>query len=65
MAFQRIEPLGMDRQDFYAGMIAASNHNAMRGKKGRVAQALDFIPWRERSTQTLEDQVKRMAAGAK
>lgn len=55
MAYDAIDPIGRDRDDLNAGIVAAAIANAFRGKKGRRVKPSDFMPrWAE---QTQEEQV--------
>lgn len=45
VAYERIAgPLGPDRGDVQAGVIASTMANVMRGKSGRIFKPKDFIP---------------------
>jgi hypothetical protein len=44
-AFERLNgPLGGERDDLHAALIAATVVNALSGKKGRRAKVADFLP---------------------
>jgi hypothetical protein len=62
-------PLGPERADIQAGIIAATIANANRGKKGRRFVPKDFIPkWDRGAVQPWEQQlaiVKAMNAALK
>jgi hypothetical protein len=47
MAFDAIDPIGEDRADLRAGMIAAAVCNAPYYKLKKRAQASDFMPYRD------------------
>ncbi|MEU8264912.1 DUF4035 domain-containing protein [Micromonospora sp. NPDC048999] len=65
-AYERVTgPLGPDRADIHAAIIASTIANANRGKGGRVAKPEDFIPrWDQRGAaaaageQTGEDHLR-------
>lgn len=44
MAYDRIEPIGGDRGDLQAGIVAATVMNSQRGKGSKVFTPLDFMP---------------------
>lgn len=58
MAYEQVTgPLGPERADIHAGIIAAAIHNANTGKRGRKAKPRDFIPRWDRAAQTWEEQL--------
>lgn len=44
VAYNRLEPIGLDRFDFLAAMITWMTYNASRGKDSPVATISDFMP---------------------
>lgn len=57
MAYERVTgPLGPERADQHAAIIAATVANAMKGKKGRAFKPADFIPkWDQRQPAAQSD----------
>lgn len=58
MAFERVNgPLGGERSDFQAALIASTVVNAQRTKGSPIAQVSDFLPeWDPKPPQTWEEQ---------
>jgi hypothetical protein len=55
---QRYGPLGQERDDHLAALVAATIANAMRGKKGRRMKLKDFMPsWGGKEKQSGKDQL--------
>ena len=44
MAFDRLDPIGPDRGDLHAGIIASTVANVNRGKDSQPFDAADFMP---------------------
>ena len=44
MAYAQLEPWGEERADLRAGIIASTQANSMRGKKGKPFKPQDFMP---------------------
>ncbi len=44
MAFDRISPIGMERFDYLAAIVACSITNRLRGKGQRALSVSDFVP---------------------
>ena len=44
MAYGQLEPWGEERADLRAGIIASTQANSMRGKKGKPFKPQDFMP---------------------
>ncbi len=44
MAYAQLEPWGEERADLRAGIIASTQANVMRGKKGKPFKPQDFMP---------------------
>jgi len=44
MAFERVEPFGVQMDNFRAGQICAAIVNCNGGKNGKAVSASDFIP---------------------
>lgn len=44
MAYNRIEPFGYERTDLGHAITAATVANSVKGKKGRTAKIIDFLP---------------------
>lgn len=69
LAFQRIDPASEERADFRAGTIAAIIANLFRGKGGRMATPIDFMPYTERpprrwpTTEEVENKIIAFARG--
>ncbi|MBA9002007.1 hypothetical protein HNR21_000889 [Actinomadura cellulosilytica] len=59
MAYEQVAgPLGPDRADLQAGIVAATVANANRGKGGRRAVPRDFIPkWDRKPQQSWQEQL--------
>jgi len=62
MAYERVAgPLGPERADLHAAIVAATVANAMRGKKGRPFKPADFMPQWDRPSpveQTGDDHLR-------
>jgi hypothetical protein len=66
VAYERVTgPIGPERADRHAAIVAATVANAMRGKKGRTYKPEDFIPrWdagappEQRQEQAEDDQLR-------
>jgi len=43
-AFDRLDPIGQDRDDWRAGIVAATVANRSRGKGERAYSPADFVP---------------------
>jgi hypothetical protein len=58
-AYERLYgPLGQERDDHLAALVATTIANAMRGKKGRRMRLKDFMPaWGGKEKQTGKDQL--------
>jgi|SRR5699024_10309356 len=58
-AYERVTgPLGPERADIHAGIIASTIANANRGKGGKKAKPKDFIPkWDRPSAQSASQQL--------
>jgi hypothetical protein len=53
-----IEPIGEERADLRMGILAAVTANLWRGKRGRKAKPLDFMPFRESPRITDPDDIE-------
>ncbi len=61
LAYDRISPIGPERADYMAAIIATAVVNSRFGltKKDKMAAPADFLPtWRPTRTQTSDDQLK-------
>jgi hypothetical protein len=47
-AFDRLDPIGAERADLRAGIIASTVHNVHRGQRQRPSRPVDFMPKFER-----------------
>jgi Protein of unknown function (DUF4035) len=43
-AYDRLDPFGYERLDLHAGIIASTDANINRGKKGTAYEVSDFMP---------------------
>ncbi|MDS1269690.1 DUF4035 domain-containing protein [Lipingzhangella sp. LS1_29] len=58
MAYERVTgPLGPERADLHAAIVASTVANANRGKRGRAAKPADFIPRWDRREQSWQEQL--------
>jgi hypothetical protein len=55
MALDRLDPIGAERDDYRAGIIAATIANRLRGKGESASKPEDFVPRFDAEPPTLED----------
>lgn len=62
IAFDRLSPIGPERADLRAGIIASTVANVQRGKSDRALSVQDFMPTFDRAAETDDAKMKAQQA---